>query len=86
MCPLMLVLFDGVLFIMFLVGAATAAAAEPDAARDVAAGKGDTWACRGHAIFVERSSNLGQVLFPLAISSTGLGSKAQDALLMGCVG
>ena len=80
----LLVLFDGVLF-RFLVGAATAAA-EPDAARDVAAGKGETWACRGHAIFVERSSNLGQVLFPLAISSTGLGSKAQDALLMGCVG
>jgi len=55
MCPLLLVLFGGVLFIMFLVGAATAAAAEPDAARDVAARQGETWACRGHGMFLERS-------------------------------
>ena len=40
---------------MFLVGAATAAAAEPDAARDVAARQGETWACRGHGMFLERS-------------------------------
>ena len=32
-----------------------AAAAESDAARDVAARQGETWACRGHGMFLERS-------------------------------